>query len=149
MQTTTVTLTPQPWRWSRPRVLVEHPDETVGLEIAGALRLAGYAVAICGGPQQPGQCPLADSDGCPAAQDADLVVSCLGYESEAAREVLRALRVRCPRVPLVVELPLEPAGVREVAEGCHAIAAPATPDRVVAAVQEVLRPNREGRGDGA
>ena len=94
----TFSLRPEPWRWSRPRVLVEHRDEVAGLAIASGLRLAGYAVAVCAGPHERGKCPLTGPDGCAAVHDSDLVVSCLGFEREAAREVLHALRARCPDV---------------------------------------------------
>jgi hypothetical protein len=116
------TIRPEPWRWKRPRVLIEHPDEAAGLAIASKLRLDGYAVAVCCGPHEPGECPLTGPDGCPTAEDADLVVSCLGFEREAAREVVQALRMRCPQVPLAV------------------LAVPATPDEVAVAAREMLAP---------
>jgi hypothetical protein len=84
-------------------VLVEHPDEAAGLAIASGLRFAGYAVAVCPGPSGQGRCPLMGPEGCAPAHDADLVVCCLGYEREAAREILRELRMRYPGVPLLVE----------------------------------------------
>jgi hypothetical protein len=131
-----VGLNPQPWRWSHPRVLVEHPDEAAGLEIASGLRFAGYAVAVCPGPAGHGRCPLTGPAGCAPAHDADLVVSSLGYEHEAAREVLRELRTRYPDTPLVVEAPSDAdAGLRELLGGCHQLPAPATPEQIVAAVQ--------------
>jgi len=145
---TAVNITPQPWRWDRPRVLVEHPDEAASLTIASGLRYAGYAVAICSGPLDVGQCPLCGSDGCATAHDADLVVSCLGFEREAAREVMRALRTRCPDVPLLIEAPPgTDSDLRDLFAGCHVLPAPATPEQVVAAVQEVLgKRTEEGPG---
>ena len=86
-------------------MLVEHPDEVTGLAIASGLRFAGYAVAVCPGPHGHGQCPLTGPAGCAPAHDADLVVCSLGYEHEAAREVLRELRTRYPDTPLLVEVP--------------------------------------------
>jgi hypothetical protein len=131
-------LKPQTWRWSHPRVLVEHPDEAAGLAIATNLRYAGYAVAVCPGPHGPGECPLIGPNGCAPAHDADLVVGCLGYEREAAREVLRELRMRYPDTPLLIETPPDlDAGVRELLNGCHQLPAPATPEQVVAAVQSL------------
>jgi hypothetical protein len=82
-------------------VLLEHPDEAAGLAIASGLRFAGYAVGVCPGPAGHGRCPLTGPAGCAPAHDADLVVSSLGYEHEAAREVLRELRTRYPETPLV------------------------------------------------
>jgi hypothetical protein len=40
-QVRAVNLRPQPWRWSHPRVFVEHPDEAAGLAIASGLRFGG------------------------------------------------------------------------------------------------------------
>jgi DNA-binding NarL/FixJ family response regulator len=120
-------------------VLVEHPDEAAGLAIASGLRFAGYAVTVCPGPPGRGQCPLTGPEGCAPAHDADLVVCCLGYEREAAREVLRELRTQCPHVPRLVETPSDiDADLRELLDGCHQLPAPATPEQVVAAVQSVL-----------
>lgn len=131
-------IVPEPWRWSRPRVLVEHPDEAAGLAIAEELRFAGYAVALCAGPRHTGECPLV-ADGCVTARDADAAVCCLGYERAVAREVLSGLRARCPGVPLVVEAPAHPAPeLAGLLEGCHTLAAPAAPRAVADAVDELL-----------
>ncbi len=119
-------------------MLVEHPDEAAGLAIASGLRFAGYAVAVCPGPAAHGRCPLTGPAGCAPAHDADLVVSSLGYEHEAAREVLRELRTRYPDTPLVVEAPSDTdAGLRELLHGCHQLPAPTTPEQIVAAVQSL------------
>lgn len=123
-----VTLRPEPWRWNRPRVLVEHGDESAGLAIASALRHAGYAVAVCAGPHEQGQCPLTGTEGCAVAQEADVVVSCLDFERPEGQEVLDALRARCPDVPLVLPSPA------------------AAPGEIVAAVKDAV--GRRG-GDGA
>lgn len=137
-RTQAVSLKPQPWRWSHPRILVEHPDEATGLAIASGLRFAGYAVAVCPGPHGHGQCPLTGPEGCAPAHDADLVVCCLGYEHEAARKVLRELRVRYPHTPLLVEAPSDmDAELHEFLGGCHQLPTPATPDQIVAAVQSL------------
>jgi hypothetical protein len=137
-QARAVSMNPQPWRWSHPRVLVEHPDEATGLAIASGLRFAGYAVAVCPGPRGHGQCPLTGPAGCAPAHDADLVVCSLGYEREAAREVLRELRTRYPDMPLLVEVPSDvDADLGELLDGCHRLPAQATPEQVVAAVQSL------------
>jgi DNA-binding response OmpR family regulator len=140
-------LSPQPWRWSHPRVLVEDPDEASGLAIASALRYAGYAVGVCPGPGRPGQCPLTGPEGCAPAHEADLVVCSLGYEREAAREVLRELRSHYPHTPLLVEVPRQvDAELRALLDGCHTVTAPATPEQIVAAVERL--PGRRGREEG-
>jgi len=132
----TANLNPQPWRWSHPRILVEHPDEAAGLAIASCLRFAGYAVAICPGPRGHGPCPLTGPAGCAPAHDADVVVCSLGYEHEAAREVLHELRTRYPDTPLLVDVPSDiDADLRELLDGCQRLPASATPEQVVAAVQ--------------
>src|ERR1017187_7019425 len=133
-----VNIKPQPWRWSHPRVLVEHPDEATGLAIASGLRFAGYAVAVWPGPRGHGQCPLTGPAGCAPGHDADLVVCSLGYEREAAREVLRELHTRYPATPLLVEVPSEmDAELRELLDGCHPLPAPASAEQIVAAVQSL------------
>jgi len=131
-------------------VLVEHPDEAAGLAIASALRFAGYAVAVCPGPPGRGQCPLIGPEGCAPAHDADLVVCSLGYEREAAREVLRELRTRYPHMPLLVEAPSDiDADLRELLDGCHQLPAPATPEQIVAAVQSLSGQAAEEGPSGA
>jgi CheY-like chemotaxis protein len=133
-----VNLKPQPWRWSHPRVLVEHPDEEAGLGIASGLRFAGYAVAVCPGPRGHARCPLTGPAGCAPAHDADIVVCSLGYEREEAREVLRELRMRYPDTPLVVEAPSDmDADLRELLDGCRRLPSPASPEQIVAAVQSL------------
>src|ERR1035437_4533742 len=133
-----VSINPQTWRWSHPRVLVEDPDKEAGLAIASGLRFAGYAVAVCPGPRGHGQCPLTGPAGCAPAHDADLVVCSLGYEREAAREVLRELCTRYPDTPLMVEVPSDvDADLRELLDGCHQLPASATPEQIVAAVQSL------------
>lgn len=137
-QAPAASLNPQPWRWDHPRVLVEHPDEAAALAIASGLRFAGYAVGVCPGPAGHGRCPLSGPAGCAPAHDADLVVSSLGYEHEAAREVLRELRTRYPETPLLVEAPSQmDADLRELLNGCHQLPAPASAEQVVAAVQSL------------
>ncbi len=117
-------------------MLIEHPDEAMGLEIAAGLRLAGYAVAVCPGPRGHARCPLTGPAGCAPAHDADLVVCSLGYEQGAAREILRELRTRYPDTPLVVEVPADiDTDLQELLDGCHRLPAPATPEQIVAAVQ--------------
>jgi DNA-binding NarL/FixJ family response regulator len=119
-------------------VLVEHPDEETGLAIASGLRFAGYAVAVCPGPRGHGRCPLTGPEGCAPAHDADVVVCSLGYEHEAAREILRELRTRYPDTPLIVEVPLDlDAELQALLNGCHRLPAPATPEQIVAAVQSL------------
>lgn len=133
-------LSPEPWPWpGRPRVLIEHPDDAAGLVLASALREAGYGVAVCPGPGADERCPLAGPEGCAVAHGADVVVSCLGLERPEAREVVDALRARCPEVPLVVEV--APGGEREwldLLEGCELVRSPSAPEQLVSAVRRAL-----------
>jgi hypothetical protein len=129
---------PQPWRWGHPRVLVEHPDEAAGLAIAAGLRYAGFAVGVCPGPRGLGQCPLTGPEGCATAHDADVVVCSLGYERDAAREVLHELRRRYPHTQLLVEVPdTIDAELQELLKGCHVVSTPASPEQIVEAVRSI------------
>src|ERR1035437_9663049 len=133
-----VSINPQTWRWSHPRVLVEDPDKEAGLAIASGLRFAGYAVAVCPGPRGHGQCPLTVPEGCAPAHETDLVVCSLGYEREVAREALRELRTCYPKPPFVVEVPSEiDAELRDLLDGCSQLPGPASPEQIVAAVQSM------------
>jgi hypothetical protein len=137
-------LSPQPWPWPRPRVLIEHPDEAAGMALASSLRQAGYAVAVCPGPEYPERCPLTGPEGCAAAHGADVIVSGLGLEQPAARAALQALRMRCPVTPLIVEVtPDQEAKWHDLLSGCRLVAFPATPAQLVAVVDEEL-----AAGDG-
>jgi hypothetical protein len=134
----TIALKPQPWRWKHPRVLVEHPDEKLGMDIASGLRYAGYSVAICPGPRGHARCPLTGPAGCAPAHDADVVVSSLGVEQDSAREIVHELRTRYPETPLLVEVPADAdAELRALLDGCHLMTAPVTPEQVVLTVQRV------------
>ena len=144
MRSRTTRLSPQPWPWvGQPRVLIEHPDESAGLALASILRQAGYAVAVCPGPEQSEHCPLTGPEGCAVAHGADVVVSSLGLERPEAREVLQALRLRRPGTPLIVEVPPgDNAEWRDLLEGCDAIASPVQPDDLVASVRAALAKSR-------
>lgn len=126
----------QPWPFAeRPRVLIEHPDPDTGLELAGALRGAGYAVAICGGPDRTSRCPLHKLEPCAVVEGADVVVTGLDFEREEAREVLAGLRLRYPSTPLVVGVTAaESLELADDLHGCTVVPVDAEPARVTAAV---------------
>jgi DNA-binding response OmpR family regulator len=139
MRSRATRLSPQPWPWPRPRVLIEHPDEEAGLTLASILRQAGYAVAVCPGPEQSERCPLAGPEGCAVAHGADVVVSSLGLERPEAREVLQALRTRCPETALVVEVaPGQEAELQNLVPECDLIVSPVVPEQLVACVRGAL-----------
>ena len=147
METRAANLSPQPWPWvGQPRILIEHPDDAVGLELASVLRREGYAVAVCPGPAESERCPLTGPEGCAVAHGADVVVSALGLDGSTGREVLEALRARLAGVALVVEVdPALEDECRDLLEGCQIVSSPADPDRLVASVREALasRPAEE------
>jgi len=141
-------LSPQPWPWvGQPHVLIEHPDESAGLALASVLRQAGYAVAVCPGPEQSERCPLTGPEGCAVAHGADVVVSSLGLERLEAREVLQALRMRRPGTPLIVEVPAgDQAAWQDLLEGCDLIESPVVPEELVARVRAALARTHPGSG---
>jgi DNA-binding response OmpR family regulator len=152
LRTRATRLSPQPWPWvGQERVLIEHPDESAGLALASILRQAGFAVAVCPGPEQSEHCPLTGPEGCAVAHGADVVVSSLGLERPEAAEVLQALRLRRPGTPLIVEVPPgDHAEWQELLEGCDLIVSPVVPDELVARVRDALaRTKPEVRADGA
>jgi len=137
-------LSPQPWPWvGQPRVLIEHPDESAGSALASILRQAGYAVAVCPGPEQSEHCPLSGPEGCAVAHGADVVVSSLGLERPESREVLQALRTRRPETPLIVEVPPGDLGEwQDLLEGCDLIVSPVVPEQLVAYVRAAVDKGR-------
>jgi hypothetical protein len=139
-----VTMDVQPWRFSdRPRVLIEHPDADAGLDLATAIRRAGYAVAICRGPDSSAdpatRCPLHQLEPCAIVEGADVVVTALGFDREDAREVLRGLRARYPSTKLVVEATVaEALELEDELVGWTVVPQDADPDGVAAEVTRLL-----------
>jgi hypothetical protein len=87
------------WRFDdRPRALIEDADLGSALATASALRRAGYAVAICRGPEPDEYCPLVGAYDCALVAGADVVVSSLGEEIE------EAVQRRHPSTPLVTSV---------------------------------------------
>ncbi len=140
MRSRATRLSPQPWPWpGHPRVLIEHPDEEVGLSLASILRQAGYAVAVCPGPERSERCPLTGPEGCAVAHGADVVVSSLDLDRPEAREVLQALQARCPETALVVEVaPGQEVEWQDILQGCDLFVSPVVPEQLVACVRGAL-----------
>jgi hypothetical protein len=136
---------PEGWRFGQwPRILIEHPGPHAGLELATALRSAGYTVAVCRGPDAAAdpatRCPLHRLEPCAIVEGADVVVTALGLDREDARGVLRGLRTSYPSKPLVVEATVANAlDLADELHGCTVLPEGADPSRVVAAVREALR----------
>jgi CheY-like chemotaxis protein len=144
MRKRTLTIEPGPWRFAHgPRVLIEHPDPSAGLDLAIALRSAGCTVAICRGPDagaDPGtRCPLHRLEPCAVVEGADVVVTALGLDREDGRDVLRGLRARYPSTPLVVEATAsESLELADELAGCTVVSPDAGPTSVATAVTSVL-----------
>jgi DNA-binding NarL/FixJ family response regulator len=139
-------LLPQPWDWPGPRVLLEQPYETDTRARVDALRRAGYAVSICPGPTAVERCPLAGDEGCAAAHGADVVVSGLGLETAEAREALAALRVRLPRLPVLVEAEADAAAHWPQLLSTDDLLKPGiSPDALVDRVHAALERKRKAR----
>jgi len=144
MLTTMSVTDPGPWRFAGgPRVLIEHPDPVVGLDLATALRAAGCAVATCRGPGSAGDtagaCPLHRLEPCAVVEGADVVVTAIDLDVEEGREVLRGLRTRYPSTALVVAA--TPAASLDLAAelaGCTVVPPTAGPDAIAAAVTSLL-----------
>jgi hypothetical protein len=137
-------LRPGPWPFARPRVLIEHCDESVALRYAQILRQAGYSVGVCRGPsgerQPPERCVLATGERCVFVDGADVVVSALGVREEEKRVVLEALRRFHPRTPLVVELLAgEIDRYDDLIDGLHLIISPVAPEELLASVNHARR----------
>ena len=140
-----------PWSYpGRPRALIELPDPDEALEIAAAIRDAGCVVGICRGPDSAAdpatRCPLHQLEPCAAVEGADVVVTALDLGTESGRGVLRGLRTRYPRVPLVVAATVREAiELEDVLAGCTVVPVDAEPDRVAAAVVDALAGVAEAR----
>jgi len=140
-----------PWSYpGRPRVLIELPDPDDALELAAAIRDAGCIVGICRGPDPAAdpatRCPLHQLEPCAAVEGADVVVTALDLETESGRGVLRGLRTRYPRIPVVVAATVgEALELEDVLAGCTVVPVNADPERVAAAVVDVLPRGAGGR----
>jgi CheY-like chemotaxis protein len=144
MRKRTLTIEPGPWRFATgPRVLIEHPDPSAGLDLATAVRNAGCTVAICRGPDAAAdpatRCPLHRLEPCAVVEGADVVVTALGLEREDGRDVLRGLRARYPSTPLVVAATVSMSlELKDELTGCTVVPEDAEPASVAAAVTNIL-----------
>ena len=123
-----------------PRVLIEAADWSTRQLLSQVVEAAGYRSAACAGPAgSDHRCRLASGEGCQAAETADVVLYALRPGDQRNREALLALRRRLPGTPVVVDVP-EPVrrADPEVYDGCVAIAAPHSPEAVVAALRDAL-----------
>jgi len=148
MKKRAVTIDLQPWTYpERPRVLIEHRQPDDGLELATAIRRAGFTVGICRGPDATAdpatRCPLHRLEPCVAVEGADLVVTVLDLREAGGREVVRGLRTRYPSTPLVVAATVsEMLELGDLLAGCTVVPVGAEPEQVVAAVLDALPSER-------
>ena len=139
-----VTIELQPWAYPEwLRVLIEHADPDVGLELAAAIRRAGCTVGICRGPDARAdpatRCPLHGLEPCVAVDGADLIITGLDLEQEDGRAVLRGLRTRYASKPLVVLATVGKAlELGDALERCTVVPVGADPERIVAVVLDAL-----------
>ncbi|HZU79397.1 MAG TPA: hypothetical protein VE991_05735 [Acidimicrobiales bacterium] len=102
-------------RWARqhpsvhgrvyPRVLVEAADGADALARVRVLESHGYDAVWCPGPHRSDgrDCPLVRGDGCPLADEVEVVATSLDLEQPGARAVLEAMTREHPELPVVVE----------------------------------------------
>jgi hypothetical protein len=86
----------------KPRLLVEDASGVAAISDHSLFREAGFDVAVCGGPDGTGPCPLVAGGHCELAEAADVVFYALDIDEPLGREVLQAhLRPPASR-PVVV-----------------------------------------------
>ena len=123
----TPTLASWPERTGRARVLVEDTDPASAWAAQHLLERQGYDVAVCGGPEALGGCPLVEEGCCPLAQDADVVFTSLRLSRPGNRQVVEAVAARWPDRPLIVEATRPDADTHaDLLDGCRLLVAPVT-----------------------
>lgn len=138
------TISPGPWPFSRPRVAIEHVDQTVAFEFVATLRRAGYSAAICPGPSDSAdtleRCVLTTGERCLFVDGADVVVSGLGVGTGERRAVLEVLRRHHPHKPLVVAVsPEELHLYGELLDDVHVVIDPVEPAELLGVVEDAVR----------
>jgi hypothetical protein len=85
------------------RAVVVSWDAWLAARDAEALRSAGYAVEVCGGPRQE-PCPVLGSLPCPLVDRADVLVydAWAAGDSDAARQLIAEVRETYPDLPVVL-----------------------------------------------
>lgn len=120
----------------RPRLLIEDPGAWWFEEFA-RYRALGFEVAVCTGPEGPGDsCPVMADDACALADAADAVLCALDSPSPSY-EIVRALRRRHPELPVAVER-AEDSPEHSEAPEVVTLRGPATARERIAAVREAI-----------
>jgi hypothetical protein len=123
----------------RLRVLFESGDGGERWAARELLFEAGYDVVTCGGPPTlaDGRCPEIAGEVCPAACQADVIVSSLSTRWPLGPEILSAVREEHPETPIIVEAaPGYAARHRDVLDGCEVLY-PLTAQSLLAALERV------------
>jgi hypothetical protein len=130
------TRAPDPPRWSTgysgARVLIEHEDPVIRAELAEGLRERGYDPLTCGGPGEQDWCPLLGQEPCPAAAQADVVITGL-VRDRSGRRIAHTILDNYPGHRLIVDAPPETLDELDPELRARAVH-PLTVERVVAAL---------------
>lgn len=135
---------------TKPKVLLENPDQGMVWACERTLQRAGYETRSCAGPSGSrdafpyGRCPLVENGGCALADGADVIVFGLGLSTRDGRAVLGGLRSLVPLTPVCIDAP-EPEVSRNTSlvAGCTVIPFPDAGSGLVRAVRRGLA----GRSD--
>ena len=123
------------------KVVVVSWDAWLVARYGDALRGAGYAVEVCGGPRQE-PCPVLGSLPCPLVDRADVLVydAWAAGDSEAGRRLVGEVRETYPDLPVVLTS-VDPRLDWVATEGPSRVtplAADASPADLLAAVEAAL-----------
>jgi hypothetical protein len=87
-----------PWR-----LLVESRDPSLAIANFDPFVRAGFEIQLCEGPEVSShECPVVNGAVCPLLETADVVLFDVGDRSEIRLQVLDAMRVSHPDIPVVV-----------------------------------------------
>lgn len=123
------------------RAVVVSWDAWLAATQADVLRDAGYAVEVCGGPQQE-PCPVPGGLPCPLVDRADVLIydAFVAGGSEAGRRLVGEIRTTYPDLPVVLTS-VDPRLDWVTTEGparVTPVPAEASPAELLAAVQAAL-----------
>ena len=124
-----------------PRVLIEQYDSALREAMTKALEGAGYQTASCSGPGHHGEgsCPLVDGSGCPAVDDADVVLQVLAPHDLAMDEVRKAIQDHDPDLSIAVMAPRAVAARHpDLVEGTQVWTGTLSSEGVATAVDQAL-----------
>lgn len=124
-----------------PKVLIEEYDSALREAMTKALEGAGYQTASCSGPGHHGEgsCPLVDGSGCPAVDDADVILQVLAPHDLAMEDVRKAIQDHEPDLSIAVMAPRAMAAQHpDLVEGTQIWTGPLSSEGVATAVDQAL-----------